>query len=194
VARARDEYTAHLARTLELLGRDAGAARSAAAGVMAFETALAKASRRLEDLRDPQANYNSMSPAEVTSRHTPSIDWTERLGAWNLHPRLVIVGQPEFFSAMDSLLSRTPVPVLQDYLRFHLVSSYSEYLSKAFDDESLSEQRDASLRRQLLSNVHAPAKWRVLGPMANIPEFYAAFGVKPGQPMWRAAPDRVRIW
>jgi predicted metalloendopeptidase len=194
VARARDEYTAHLARTLDLLGRDAGAARSAAAGVMAFETALAKASRRLEDLRDPQANYNSMSPAEVTSRHTPSIDWTERLGAWNLHPRLVIVGQPEFFSAMDSLLSRTPVPVLQDYLRFHLVSSYSEYLSKAFDDESLSEQRDASLRRQLLSNVHAPAKWRVLGPMANIPEFYAAFGVKPGQPMWRAAPDRVRIW
>jgi putative endopeptidase len=74
VARARDEYTAHLARTLELLGRDAGAARSAAAGVMAFETALAKASRSLEDLRDPQANYNSMSPAEVTSRHTPSID------------------------------------------------------------------------------------------------------------------------
>jgi putative endopeptidase len=47
---------------------------------------------------------------------------------------------------------------------------------------------------QLLSNVHAPAKWRVLGPMANIPEFYAAFGVKPGQPMWRAEADRVRIW
>jgi putative endopeptidase len=58
----------------------------------------------------------------------------------------------------------------------------------------LSQQRDASLRRQLLSNVHAPAKWRVLGPMANIPEFYEAFGVKPGQPLWRAEPDRVRIW
>jgi putative endopeptidase len=58
----------------------------------------------------------------------------------------------------------------------------------------LSRQRDASLRMQLLSNVHAPAKWRVLGPMANIPEFYAAFGIKPGQPMWRAEPDRARIW
>ena len=46
----------------------------------------------------------------------------------------------------------------------------------------------------LLSDVHAPAKWRVLGPLANIPEFYEAFGVKPSQPMWRADPDHVRIW
>jgi putative endopeptidase len=44
------------------------------------------------------------------------------------------------------------------------------------------------------ADVHAPAKWRVLGPMSNIPEFYRAFGVKPGQPMWRAPQDRVRIW
>jgi putative endopeptidase len=58
----------------------------------------------------------------------------------------------------------------------------------------ISRDRDAFLRRLLLSNVHAPPKWRVLGPMANIPEFYAAFGVKPGQPMWRAEADRVRIW
>ena len=58
----------------------------------------------------------------------------------------------------------------------------------------MSQQRDERLRQRLLSDVHAPAKWRVLGPMSNIPEFYQAFGVKPGQPMWRAAQDRVHIW
>ena len=58
----------------------------------------------------------------------------------------------------------------------------------------MSQQRDERLRQRLLSDVHAPAKWRVLGPMSNIPAFYAAFGVKPGQPMWRAPNDRVRIW
>jgi putative endopeptidase len=58
----------------------------------------------------------------------------------------------------------------------------------------MTEQRDASLRRGLLSDVHAPAKWRVLGPLSNIPEFYAAFGIKPGQPMWRPDSARVRIW
>ena len=50
------------------------------------------------------------------------------------------------------------------------------------------------LRRGLLSDVHAPAKWRVLGPLANIPEFYAAFGVQHGQPMWRAPEAQVHIW
>jgi putative endopeptidase len=58
----------------------------------------------------------------------------------------------------------------------------------------LYQQRDERLRARLLSDVHAPAKWRVLGPMSNIPEFYEAFGVKPGQPMWRPADQRVNIW
>jgi len=58
----------------------------------------------------------------------------------------------------------------------------------------LHQQQEARLRRGLLSDVHAPAKWRVLGPLANIPEFYEAFGVTEGQPMWRAPADRVRIW
>ncbi len=56
------------------------------------------------------------------------------------------------------------------------------------------EEREAMLRESLLSDVHAPPKWRVNGPLSNIPEFYAAFGVKPGQPMYRAPEDRVQIW
>lgn len=58
----------------------------------------------------------------------------------------------------------------------------------------LSEDRKEALRRQLLSDVHAPAKWRVIGPLSNIPEFYKAFGIKPGQPMWRPENQRVHIW
>jgi putative endopeptidase len=170
VARTRDEYVANMARTLELLGRDAAAARSAAAGIMAFETSLARASRKLEDLRDPEANYHKMTPGEVTSRYTPSIDWTERIGAWHLHPRFVIVGQPEFFSAMDRLLAETPVPVLQDYLRLRLVSSYSEYLSKAFDQEHfrfynqvLSGQQEPRLRWKRVLDAQGDAMGMVLG-------------------------------
>src|SRR6185503_4423466 len=75
VAHIREEYVGHIARTLSLLGRDEAAAKAAAKQVMAFETELAKASRKLEDLRDPQRNYNKMSPAEVTAKFTPSIDW-----------------------------------------------------------------------------------------------------------------------
>lgn len=58
----------------------------------------------------------------------------------------------------------------------------------------LGHQKEESLRSRLLSDVHSPAKWRVNGPFANVPEFYAAFHIKEGQPMWRADSVRVRIW
>jgi putative endopeptidase len=135
VAKIRTAYVDHIARTFVLLGRDPAAAKDAATKVMAFETSLAKASRKLEDLRDPEKNYNKMAPAELTAKYTPSIDWTARLAAWNLHPSYVIVGQPEFLAAEDTLLTSTPLPVLQDYLRYHLVDDYATYLSSAFDQE-----------------------------------------------------------
>jgi len=58
----------------------------------------------------------------------------------------------------------------------------------------LFHEQEANLRKSLLSDVHAPAKWRVLGPMSNIPEFHAAFGVKTNQPMWRPPEAQVKIW
>ena len=135
VARIRAAYVEHVARTFRLLGRDPAAAKDAAAKVMAFETALAKASRKLEDLRDPEKNYNKMTPAELTAKSTRSIDWSARLAAWNLHPSCVLAGQPEFLAAEDRLLRETPLPVLKDYLRYHLVDGYAPFLSAAFDEE-----------------------------------------------------------
>jgi len=138
VAEIRQQYVAHLARMLVLLGRPEADAQKAAKDVMKFETALAKASRKLEDLRDPEKNYHKMSPASLTAGQTPLINWDQRLGAMALHPDLVIVGQPEFFKAMNRLLMKTPVPVLRDYLRLQLLEDYAEYLGKAWVDEDFS--------------------------------------------------------
>jgi putative endopeptidase len=55
-------------------------------------------------------------------------------------------------------------------------------------------EREERLRADLLSDVHALAKWRVIGPLSNVPDFYEAFGVKPGQPMWRPPAERIQIW
>jgi predicted metalloendopeptidase len=37
-------------------------------------------------------------------------------------------------------------------------------------------------------------RFRVIGPLSNMPEFYAAFGVKKGDAMWRPDSLRVLIW
>ena len=47
---------------------------------------------------------------------------------------------------------------------------------------------------QVRSDVHSPAKFRVLGPLANIPEFHTAFGIKQGDSMWRPDSLMVKIW
>ncbi len=58
----------------------------------------------------------------------------------------------------------------------------------------LSQSRKEALANQVLTDVHAPAKERVNGPVMNIPAFYEAFGVKPGDKMWRDESKRVNIW
>jgi len=170
VAHIREEYVAHIGRVLELLGRDPKQSIDDAAKVMAFETGLAKVSRKLEDLRDPQKNYNKMTPADLTTKYTPSILWNERLAAWNLHPDSVIVGQPEFFAELEKLLRRTPVPVLRDYLRVRLVDAYAEYLSQPYDDEHfrfygqvLSGQKEQRERWKRVLDSEGNAMGMVLG-------------------------------
>ena len=54
--------------------------------------------------------------------------------------------------------------------------------------------RDAELRRRILTDSHSPARFRVLGPLGNLPEFQQAFSCKPGAKMLRAAGDTVTIW
>jgi putative endopeptidase len=54
--------------------------------------------------------------------------------------------------------------------------------------------RDDALRRQVMSNEHSPGQFRAFGPLVNLPEFYAAFGIKEGDPMWRAPELRAKIW
>ena len=56
------------------------------------------------------------------------------------------------------------------------------------------KQRDDSLRQQVLTNVHSPEMYRANGPVRNIPDFYAAFGVKEGDKLFLPADRRVKIW
>jgi len=57
-----------------------------------------------------------------------------------------------------------------------------------------SSMREAALRQQLVSDSHSPAMYRVLVPLQNNDAFQRAFDVKPGDKMYRAPEDRVRIW
>jgi putative endopeptidase len=54
--------------------------------------------------------------------------------------------------------------------------------------------RPEELRRRLIIDVHSPSKFRTNGPIMNMPEFYEAFSVAPGDSMYRPEKERARIW
>ncbi len=131
----REAYPGHVSEMLVLTGYTKDKADAAAAGIMTFETELAKNSRTLAKLRDDYANYNKMSTADVTKKLTPSFDWAAICTAHGCNNvDSIIVGQPEFFTALDKTMKKTAVDVLKAYLQYHLVSAYASSLSKNIDD------------------------------------------------------------
>jgi len=53
--------------------------------------------------------------------------------------------------------------------------------------------RPAALRQQVMTDPHAPGEYRSL-TVRNIDAWYAAFEVKPGEKLYLAEPERVKIW
>ena len=51
-----------------------------------------------------------------------------------------------------------------------------------------------ALSQQVMTDVHAPAQFRINGPLANNEDFFRAFNIKSGSPMRQAKKDMVVIW
>ena len=54
--------------------------------------------------------------------------------------------------------------------------------------------REDRMKTLLQTDVHSPGEFRAFAPLLNMPEFFAAFGIKEGEPLWRAPDQRAKIW
>jgi putative endopeptidase len=54
--------------------------------------------------------------------------------------------------------------------------------------------REAEIRRLITVDPHSPGQFRGIGAHVNVQEFYDAFGIKAGAPMWRPPELRAKIW
>jgi putative endopeptidase len=131
----REKFTAHAANMFRIMGQDEATAKKSAGQLMKLETALARASRKREDTRDPLKNYNKLPFKQFTSE-TPNLDWPLFMqGAGLQTVDTVIVGQPEFLKALNGYLKSFSLNDWKNYLKFHLLSGLAMYL----DDQSYNE-------------------------------------------------------
>lgn len=132
----RKEYVNHLQSMMKLIGQDEVSATKNAGTIMKLETDLAKASRKLEALRDPIKNYNKMTVADL-SKSTPNIAWKAILPVFGVvKADTIIVGQPEFYKALNSLVKTYSIEDWKTYLKWDLVNSYASYLNSAIEKQN----------------------------------------------------------
>ncbi|HKP36564.1 MAG TPA: M13 family metallopeptidase [Pyrinomonadaceae bacterium] len=132
----REEYKKHLTKMFQLLGDTEKQAALNSETVFRIETDLANASRKLQDLRDPHANYHKMNVGEL-SRLTPSINWRDLLEKGHIRDlKTVIVGQPEFFQQVEKSLKKESVDNWKTYLRWNLINTFADKVSSDFDKQN----------------------------------------------------------
>lgn len=137
----RSQYVNYITRTLIMAGEDSTKATADAKSILSLETKLAKASRKIEDLRDPYANYNKMAIAELP-KMASNIDWSLFLNNTGIKGiDSVIVGQPEFFKSLNNILTGTPLDVWKSDLKFNLISDFSGALPEQYGIESFNFTR-----------------------------------------------------
>ena len=128
----RAEYVKHLQAMLKLMGQNQAGATS----IMKLETDLAKASRKLEDLRDPIKNYNKMTVASL-GKITSNINWNSIFPVLGVAKAdSVIVGQPEFYRALNTFVKSYTLEDWKTYLKWDLVNSYAPYLNSTIEKQN----------------------------------------------------------
>ncbi|HEY0758945.1 MAG TPA: M13 family metallopeptidase [Acidisarcina sp.] len=131
----QQQYVEHIAKMLVLGGEAAERAKADAAAIMAFETALARASMGVTERRDPANIYHLQSRQAFVA--TVSEEEWDRFEAAIHSPRVSELNDvnPAFFPALHALLRSTDVRTLQAYMRFHLLTAFASRLPKAIEDE-----------------------------------------------------------
>lgn len=126
----------HIGKMFALLGDRAEDAEAASKSVIALETRLAKASKTRLELRDPIANYNKISFAQVEAL-APGIPWKAYFDGLQAGPWPEFnVGQPKFLTAFGQMLTDVPLSDWKTYLRWRVLSASAPYLSSAFEKEA----------------------------------------------------------
>ncbi len=132
----REAYSIHLAKMFQLMGDDKATAIKGAATILKMETSLAKVSKTRLERRDPIANYNKMSLAELKEL-SPDFDWDIYFTTLGLpDPGDMNVSQTDFIAGLSPLMKQYSLDDWKTYLLWNLVDGSATYLSNDFVEQN----------------------------------------------------------
>ncbi len=167
----QDAYKQYIYNLFTFTGAAPNKATQNAETIFNIEKALAKAQLSRVAMRDPQVTYNKFSVADF-SKTTPHLNWVELLPQMKVvNQDTLLVGQPGFFKAEDSLLAVTPVDDWKVYLKWNVLKSSAGALSAQFVkanfdySSALSGQKVQTPRNERMARLVDGSEGELLGQL-----------------------------
>ncbi|MFA5298921.1 MAG: M13 family metallopeptidase [Lutibacter sp.] len=130
----REKYVAHISKMLQFFGDTQEIANKNAQRIFDFEYNLAKPRITKEEARDRRKTYNPKSIEELSAL-TSSVNWTNfftGVGISKLDS--VVVREPKYMQAMDSILKASPIEDVKLYLKWTAIDGSASTLSDEISD------------------------------------------------------------
>jgi len=106
-----------------------------------IEKKLADSHKTRIERRNVKANYNKMTVATINESQ-PNIGWTKLLNQLNLETDSVDVRQPAYYDELNRMLVSVPISEWKTYLKAGTLATYSDILSKPFEDANFEYSKD----------------------------------------------------
>jgi putative endopeptidase len=132
----REQYVAHVAKMLELAGSSPEKAKKDAQSIMTFETALAKASMGVTEMRDPEKTYH-LQPIATFEATMPEFKFGEfEDEVHSPHVSEINNSTPDYFPVLVKEIQATDLETLKAYMRYQVLTTSAGRLPKRIDAEN----------------------------------------------------------
>ena len=125
----RQKYEQHIARMLQLIGESPEQSKESAAAILALEIQMSDPRLDRVQRRDGRLQYNPMTVADL-QKLTPAIDWNtyfKGIGFTKLDS--VIVSQPKYMKALQTILAENKISAWKEYMKWNLINGSTALLS-----------------------------------------------------------------
>ena len=126
----REQYKEYISWILQYAGDDEATAQDEAARILALETKLAEPQLDKVERRDARNMNNPRSVAQL-QKMTPAVNWTAFFDNQGLSKEVdtVIVLQPKYMSALNTVMTKTPLEDLKLLMRWSTLNAWSDALT-----------------------------------------------------------------
>ena len=155
-------YTDYVQKILVLTGVPAANAAAEAKSVVELETRIATASRPLQELRDPRANFAPV-PASGLGKQYRNLQLDAFLKAQGVNDDAVSMVNPALFTQLDALVAGLKPQQWKSYLRWRVGDAMAPYLARPWRNASF------DFRGKVLHGLTAPApRWQQVLDAINL--------------------------